>query len=418
MASGDNSRDAKYALSRLLQRELLRARPTTLGEAFSLARLIKARFEAIAEKEKEQIIKRKADTILSLQSELASPEVKGSLDADEDIGVDEVSSAIDGVLDSSESNVESIKVHSKFGEFSKIKESVEEVVVSGGKALGVDEDGPNRVISVLKDGGGEFDDNIGEINLGLREECVIRVLEDRDVFGEKSHEVFSITPWVAKGERRVLCYVQELLRARPTTLGEAFSLARLIEARFEAIAEKEKEQIIKKKADIILSLQSELASPEVKGSLDADEDIGVDEVISTIDGVLDSGEINVKSMEVRRKFGEFSENKESVEEVVVSGGKALGVDKVEPNRVISVLKDGGGKFDDYIDEINLGLIKECVIRVLDDRDVSSEKSREVFSITPWVAKGERRVLCYVQGSRRRKRKKVLAAAVEDGTALF
>nr|GFA36064.1 class II heat shock protein [Tanacetum cinerariifolium] len=150
----------------------------------------------------------------------------------------------------------------------------------------------------------------------------------------------------------------KLLRARPTTLGEAFSLARLIEARFEAIAEKVKEQIIKKKADTILSLQSELTSPEVKESLDADEDIGVDEVISTIDGVLDSGKSNVKSME------------------------------------------------------------ECVIRVLDDRDVSSEKSREVFSITPWVAKGERRVLCYVQGSRMRKRKKVLAAAVEDGIALF
>ncbi|GJS28475.1 hypothetical protein Tco_0489095 [Tanacetum coccineum] len=71
-----------------------RIRPTTLGEAFSLARIIEAHFEAIAEKEKEQIIKKKADTILSLQSELASLEVKGSLDADEDIGVYEVSSAI------------------------------------------------------------------------------------------------------------------------------------------------------------------------------------------------------------------------------------------------------------------------------------------------------------------------------------
>ncbi|GJU86812.1 hypothetical protein Tco_1294358 [Tanacetum coccineum] len=67
----------------------------------------------------------------------------------------------------------------------------------------------------------------------------------------------------------------ELLRARPTTLEEAFSLARITEARFEAITEKE--HIIKKKTDIILSLQSELASPEIKWSLDADEDIGVDE---------------------------------------------------------------------------------------------------------------------------------------------
>ncbi|GKC94820.1 probable sodium/metabolite cotransporter BASS4, chloroplastic [Tanacetum coccineum] len=84
----------------------------------------------------------------------------------------------------------------------------------------------------------------------------------------------------------------EQLRARPITLGEAFSLAHIIEARFEAI---------------------------IKGSLDADEDIGVDEVVSSaIDGVFDIGESNVESMEVHSKFGEFSKNKESVEEVVVA----------------------------------------------------------------------------------------------------
>nr|GEW83569.1 retrotransposon Gag protein [Tanacetum cinerariifolium] len=82
----------------------------------------------------------------------------------------------------------------------------------------------------------------------------------------------------------------ELLRSKPTTLGEAFSLARIIDARLKAIAKKEKKQIIKKKAYIILSLRSELASPEIKGSLDADEDIGVDEVSSAIDGVFDIGE--------------------------------------------------------------------------------------------------------------------------------
>ncbi|GJR88084.1 hypothetical protein Tco_0212095 [Tanacetum coccineum] len=136
MASDGSDRDAKDALSKLLQMgtvaeyqkdfemlinrvtriseslltsfyisglkltiqiELLRARPTTLGEAFSLARIIEARFEAIAEKEKEHINKKKGDTILSLQRKLASPEIKGSLDADEDIGVDEVSRAIDYV---------------------------------------------------------------------------------------------------------------------------------------------------------------------------------------------------------------------------------------------------------------------------------------------------------------------------------
>ncbi|GJZ29925.1 hypothetical protein Tco_0574972 [Tanacetum coccineum] len=90
-----------------LQIELLRARPTTLGEAFYLARIIEARLKAIAEK--EHIIKKKADTILSLQSELASPDIKGSLDDDEDICVDEVSSAIDHVFDIGKSLVVFLK---------------------------------------------------------------------------------------------------------------------------------------------------------------------------------------------------------------------------------------------------------------------------------------------------------------------
>ncbi|GJS21135.1 hypothetical protein Tco_0449767 [Tanacetum coccineum] len=146
----------------------------------------------------------------------------------------------------------------------------------------------------------------------------------------------------------------ELLRVRPTTLGEAISLARIIEARLEAIAEKEKEQIIKKKANTILSLRSELASPEIKGSLDADEDIGIDEVSSAIDCVFHIGESNG----VRSKFGEFLENKKSMIEVVIGGGEALGVYR--------------------------------------------EKSRE-------AVEGERRVLCYVQGSKRLKKKKMEAA---------
>ncbi|GKE08687.1 hypothetical protein Tco_1412238 [Tanacetum coccineum] len=116
----------------------------------------------------------------------------------------------------------------------------------------------------------------------------------------------------------------ELLRARPTTLGEAFSLARIIEA----------------------------PSPEIKGSLDADEDIGIDEVSSAIDCVFHIGESN----EVRSKFGEFSENKKSVIEVVMGGGEALGV--------------------------------YC------------EKSSGA---------GGRRVSCYVQGSKRLKKKKMEAA---------
>ncbi|GJX65248.1 hypothetical protein Tco_0299591, partial [Tanacetum coccineum] len=65
-----------------LQHELLVSRPTTLGDAFSLARITKAHFEAIAEK--EQNIKEKSDVTLSLPIEEVSPVVKGPLDASED----------------------------------------------------------------------------------------------------------------------------------------------------------------------------------------------------------------------------------------------------------------------------------------------------------------------------------------------
>ncbi|GJR42121.1 hypothetical protein Tco_1310224 [Tanacetum coccineum] len=183
----------------------------------------------------------------------------------------------------------------------------------------------------------------------------------------------------------------EVLSARPTTLVEAFSLASLIEARFEVIAEKE--HVIKKKADTTISLPSEEASPKVKGSLDANEDISVDEVNSVIDGAFVIGESNVKSMEVRSKFGEFSENEKSVEEVVVCGGEALGLDKDELNRVILVVKDGDGEFDERLDDKNLDLSQEFVISVLESRNVYGrslvvflklvyrEKNCKVFSVT-------------------------------------
>ncbi|GJZ34529.1 hypothetical protein Tco_0580346 [Tanacetum coccineum] len=76
-----------------LQIELLRARPTTLREAFSLAFIIEARFEAIAHEEKataekEQSIKETTNTITSLQSEVASLKANESLDANEEIKKD------------------------------------------------------------------------------------------------------------------------------------------------------------------------------------------------------------------------------------------------------------------------------------------------------------------------------------------
>ncbi|GKF14501.1 hypothetical protein Tco_0055963 [Tanacetum coccineum] len=122
-----------------------------------------------------------------------------------------------------------------------------------------------------------------------------------------------------------------------------------MEARFETIVGKKLN--IKEKIKIILSWPREEAPPVIKGSLDANEDISV----------FDIGETNVESMKVRSELSKFSENKESVGEVVMGGGEVLEVDEDESNKVISVLKDGGGKFDHSIDEINVGLSKEFVI---------------------------------------------------------
>nr|GEX92456.1 hypothetical protein [Tanacetum cinerariifolium] len=145
MALNDNDQDTRYALSKLLQRGTVTEyeTPTTLEEAFSIARITEARFETIAGKKLNT--EEKIDIVISCPSEEAPPEIKGSLDVNEDIGVVQVSSVIDDVFDI-------------------------EVVVGGGEACGVGEDELNRVISALKDGGGEFDGRLVEINLNLSEE--------------------------------------------------------------------------------------------------------------------------------------------------------------------------------------------------------------------------------------------------------
>ncbi|GJR34743.1 hypothetical protein Tco_1210427 [Tanacetum coccineum] len=51
------------------------------------------------------------------------------------------------------------------------------------------------------------------------------------------------------------------------------------EARFEIIAKEDKEHIVEKKIDVILPLQDEFASPKAKGSLNANEYSGVEEVV-------------------------------------------------------------------------------------------------------------------------------------------
>ncbi|GJU63756.1 hypothetical protein Tco_1245591 [Tanacetum coccineum] len=147
--------------------------------------------------------------------------------------------------------------------------------------------------------------------------------------------------------------------------------------------------------NIVLSWPSEEYPPVIKGSFDANEDIGVVEVSSAIDDVFDIGERNVESMEVRSEFSEFLKNKKSVEEVVVGGGKACGVGEDELNRVISELKDGGGEFDGRLDEINL-----------------NRKAKEWCCVMSKVVEGGRgkKVLIAVVEGRR-------TTGVKDGTAV-
>ncbi|GJU62229.1 hypothetical protein Tco_1244064 [Tanacetum coccineum] len=150
-----------------------------------------------------------------------------------------------------------------------------------------------------------------------------------------------------------------LLVSRPTTLCDAFSLIRIIKSRFEAIAEKE--QNIKEKVDTTLSFPIEEVSPVVKGPLDASEDT-LYMFAKPIDEVCD-------------KFAKFFEDKGSVE-------KVLSATKLPKGR------NSHSTYSPYH---------------LEDK-VNFEGVRNV---TPWAAEVERRkrVMCYVQGSGRWKKKK-------------
>nr|GEV37659.1 class II heat shock protein [Tanacetum cinerariifolium] len=131
--------------------ELLRSNPTTLREAFFRVCITEAHFEEITGKELK--IKEKADTYLSWLSEEAPLVVKGPFDANEDTILS---------LRSEDPNL-------------RIQEKAVEYV----RALNA---APREV--VLKDRGGEFDDRLYEINLDLSQEFVIRISESRDVSGE------------------------------------------------------------------------------------------------------------------------------------------------------------------------------------------------------------------------------------------
>ncbi|GKB85173.1 hypothetical protein Tco_0957445 [Tanacetum coccineum] len=185
--------------------------------------------------------------------------------------------------------------------------------------------------------------------------------------------------------------IWEFFRSNPSTLGEDFFKSRITKALFEIIAKEDKEHIIEKKIDVILPLQGEFASPEVKGSLDVDEDIGVDDVSSAIDGVFNIGESNVESIEVRSKFGEFLENKASLEEVVVGGGKLLRVG--EDDDLCNAVTDGG---DDTVESGDISILNSLIghgsprslqlcgtigtTEVLIDKEVDKEVQYDVYTL--------------------------------------
>ncbi|GJT03942.1 hypothetical protein Tco_0838404 [Tanacetum coccineum] len=123
--------------------ELLRSYPLTSGESVFRARITEAHFED----ENNQAV----DTNVGDQED---PNVKEKQE------VKKADDLIKNIKDEEGKNVEDVRIES------------------------VDEDELNIVISVLKDGDGEFDDRLNEINLDLSHEFVIRVLENRDVFGE------------------------------------------------------------------------------------------------------------------------------------------------------------------------------------------------------------------------------------------
>nr|GEW76529.1 reverse transcriptase domain-containing protein [Tanacetum cinerariifolium] len=208
---------------------------------------------------------------LKSKCEEASLVVKRPLDASKDTllslrrPVDEVSSVIEDVFDIDESNVEGMHVRDKFAEFFEDKESVENVLSA----------------TKLPKGGNSHS------------AYSLYHLEDKMNF----EGVGNVTPWTAVVERRkrvkyeafsLACAeetrftnldIWEFLRSNPSNSKEDFFKARITEARFEIIAKEDKEYIVEKKIDIILRLQGEFASPKDKGSLNADEYIGVEEVV-------------------------------------------------------------------------------------------------------------------------------------------
>nr|GFC21084.1 hypothetical protein [Tanacetum cinerariifolium] len=111
-----------------------------------------------------------------------------------------------------------------------------------------------------------------------------------------------------------------------TTLGEAFFRALITEDRFED--------------ENNIAIDNNVGDQEDPNVNDKQEVKKVDD--QEIENVKDEEGKNVEDEQV---FDGDDDTNDSY-----LSGEALGVDEDEPNRVISVLKDGGGEFDNSIDE--------------------------------------------------------------------
>nr|GEX07492.1 class II heat shock protein [Tanacetum cinerariifolium] len=168
----------------------------------------------------------------------------------------------------------------------------------------------------------------------------------------------------------------KLLVSRPTTLDDAFSLARikgLLDASEYTLLSLQSEdsnfKIQEKAVDYVRALNAAPLKVVFPGP--------VDEVSNVIEDVFDIDESNMEGMQVRDKFAEFFKDKGSVEKVLSA----------------TKLPKCGNSHSAYSPYY------------LEDK----VKFKVVGNVMPWAAEVERRkrVKSYVQGSGMRKRKKVI-----------
>nr|GEY74992.1 reverse transcriptase [Tanacetum cinerariifolium] len=171
----------------------------------------------------------------------------------------------------------------------------------------------------------------------------------------------------------------EFFVSRPATLGDAFSLACIIETRYE---DERSITAIAKSTSLILTI----GGSQNKAS-------GSSTTSKVAHEIVIEATLEVASEDIRETTT-AADTVAKIEETVESYTSELKEHGTKPknkksNRVMSVLKDEGGEFVNYLYEINLSLSEEFVIRVLEGRDVFDEKSREVFSVASWAAEGRR-----------------------------